>query len=46
MDVNEGGEANKPINIEDGGDDEDMIDDYWMLAKVINNLHIKVLNIF
>ena len=28
MDVNEGGDANKAVNIEDGGDDEDMIDDY------------------
>ena len=29
MDGNEGGEADKAINIEDGGEDEDMIDDYW-----------------
>jgi len=29
MDGNEGGEADKTINIEDGGEDEDMIDDYW-----------------
>jgi len=28
MDGNEGGEADKTINIEDGGEDEDMIDDY------------------
>jgi hypothetical protein len=40
MDGNEGGEANKTVNIEDGGDDEDMIDDYWFLANFIHNLLI------
>ena len=34
MDGNEGGEANKTVNIEDGGDDEDMIDDYWLSAEL------------
>ena len=28
LDGNEGGDGNKQVNIEDGGDDEDMIDDY------------------
>jgi len=28
MDGGEGGDMNKGENIEDGGDDEDMIDDY------------------